>query len=202
MSEDDVRFDEGETAEAAGAAADETVGSGISKRENNQPVSFARRIRGGLSKRMTRKAGIVVVVVVAVVVVAGAGFAVWHEQPSFCNAICHEPMDSYVDGYYADDTQMAERHRAVGVECLDCHVPTLGEQVSEAGAWVTGSYDNPLGKSNLANTEGFCFRSGCHSEDAWKDNHADVDVSLGDGCASCHVMHRSHVKWDGGNELN
>lgn len=29
--------------------------------------------------------------VVAVLVLAGAGLMVWHEQPSFCAAICHDP---------------------------------------------------------------------------------------------------------------
>ena len=36
---------------------------------------------------------IVGVVVAVVLVCAGGGFYVWHNQPSFCNAICHEPMD-------------------------------------------------------------------------------------------------------------
>lgn len=39
------------------------------------------------------KASIVIGVVAAVIIAAGAGFAVWHDQPSFCNAICHTPMD-------------------------------------------------------------------------------------------------------------
>ena len=34
-------------------------------------------------------------VVAVVLIAAGAGFWVWHEQPSFCNAICHTPMDQY-----------------------------------------------------------------------------------------------------------
>ncbi|MDU1389817.1 MAG: salivary glue protein Sgs-3, partial [Eggerthella sp.] len=43
----------------------------------------------------TRKWPIVVGVVVVVLIAAGAGFWVWHEQPSFCAAICHTPMDEY-----------------------------------------------------------------------------------------------------------
>ena len=35
-------------------------------------------------------------VVAVVVVVAAIGAFVWHEQPSFCNAICHTPMDGYL----------------------------------------------------------------------------------------------------------
>lgn len=54
--------------------------------------------------KMTRKnKWIIVGVVAAVLVVAGAGFWVWHEQPSFCNAICHSPMDKYVETYYEGD---------------------------------------------------------------------------------------------------
>ena len=34
----------------------------------------------------------------SVAIVAGAAFAEpWHEQPSFCNAVCHNPMDAYVE---------------------------------------------------------------------------------------------------------
>ena len=28
-----------------------------------------------------------------------SGFWVWHEQPSFCAAICHTPMDEYLETY-------------------------------------------------------------------------------------------------------
>ena len=38
-------------------------------------------------------------VVAVVVVVAAIGAFVWHEQPSFCNAICHTPMDGYLETY-------------------------------------------------------------------------------------------------------
>ena len=48
-------------------------------------------------KRRGRRWPIVVGVIAAVVVAAGAGFWVWHEQPSFCNAVCHDPMDVYVE---------------------------------------------------------------------------------------------------------
>ena len=54
--------------------------------------------------KMTRKNKLIIVgVVAAVLVAAGAGFWVWHEQPSFCNAICHSPMDKYVETYYEGD---------------------------------------------------------------------------------------------------
>ena len=110
------------------------------------------------ARRKRRKWPIVVGVVVAVLVVAGAGFWVWHEQPSFCNAICHTPMDAYLPTYEAEPGQaatdvwgnevanasgmMAAVHRAEnGTTCLGCHVPTLSEQIGEGMSWITGSYE-------------------------------------------------------------
>ena len=57
-------------------------------------------------KRKAKRGWIIGGVVAVVIVVAGAGFWVWHETPSFCNAICHSPMDSYVDTYYSGDQGM------------------------------------------------------------------------------------------------
>ena len=73
--------------------------------------------------KMTRKnKWIIVGVVAAVLVVAGAGFWVWHEQPSFCNAICHSPMDKYVETYYEGDPgKLVTAHAEAGDACLDCH---------------------------------------------------------------------------------
>lgn len=150
-----------------------------------------------------RKGAIVAGVVVAIVVVAGAGFFVWHEQPSFCNAICHIPMDayveSYVDGDYdkygvalesdeAKNGMMAYMHghsleNGESVDCLGCHVPTIGEQVSEGLGWVSGSYEvipqNSQGQWPLATRsldqlvearglesgEMFCLNESCHAND-------------------------------------
>ncbi len=110
------------------------------------------------AKKGKKKWPIVVGVVVAVLVVAGAGFWVWHEQPSFCNAICHTPMDPYLPTYEATPGEpatdkwgneletasgmMAAVHRAEnGDTCMSCHVPTLSEQIGEGMSWVTGNYE-------------------------------------------------------------
>ena len=110
------------------------------------------------AQKKKKKWPIVVGVVVAVLVVAGAGFWVWHEQPSFCNAICHTPMDASLPTYEAEPGQaatdvwgnevanasgmMAAVHRAEnGTTCLGCHVPTLSEQIGEGMSWITGSYE-------------------------------------------------------------
>lgn len=53
-----------------------------------------------------RKGLIVTVVAIVVIALAGAGFWVWHQQPSFCNAICHRPMDRYVETYESGNSSM------------------------------------------------------------------------------------------------
>ena len=65
----------------------------MSKSELEQNAGQAKQPK---AKRAKSKIGIVVGVAVTVVAVAGAGFWVWHEQPSFCSAMCHTSMDSYV----------------------------------------------------------------------------------------------------------
>ena len=49
---------------------------------------------GPAPKRKRARAAIIAGVTAAIIIVAGAGFWVWHEQPSFCGAICHTPMDN------------------------------------------------------------------------------------------------------------
>lgn len=116
-----------------------------------------------------RKWPVVVGAVVAVIVAAGAGFAIWHEQPSFCNAVCHEPMDNYVDGYYHDASLMANEHGQSGVACLDCHEAKLDEQVSEGLAWMRGDYrvdeEGNLATVGVTADVKQCAKSGCHSVD-------------------------------------
>ena len=63
------------------------------------------------AQKKKKKWPIVVGVVVAVLVVAGAGFWVWHEQPSFCNAICHDPMDPYLPTFEATPGEPAAQTR-------------------------------------------------------------------------------------------
>lgn len=112
-------------------------------------------------KRSMKRGWIAGVVAAAVVVVAGAGFLAWHEQPSFCNAICHTPMDSYVEGYYSENpTLLAAKHRNAEVECLGCHIPTISEQLSEGVTWVAGGYAYPLEQRSF--DDDFCVNSDCH----------------------------------------
>ena len=157
----------------------------------------------------TRKWPIVVGVVVAVLVVAGAGFWVWHEQPSFCNAICHTPMDAYLPTYEAEPGQAATD--VWGNDCMSCNVPTLSEQMSEGINWVTGNYVYPLEERDtdmLTEARGldgdeFCLNESCHNltrDDLIKatsdmefnphqPQHGEIE------CSECHKAHRASVMY-------
>lgn len=88
-----------------------------------------------------RKRLMVIGIVVVILAAVGIGFSVWHSQPTFCNAVCHTPMDSYVASYYnTDGTQLANVHMKAGKNCLSCHPGELGEQITEAGHWMSGDY--------------------------------------------------------------
>lgn len=82
-----------------------------------------------------RKWPIVVGIIVVVLACAGAGLWTWHAQPSFCNAICHSPMDNYVNSYNDNSSNtLANLHKQKGKVCLDCHESKIDEQMTEAFA--------------------------------------------------------------------
>ncbi len=156
-------------------------------------------------KRPVQKKWIVLGVVAAVIVVAGAGFWAWHNTPGFCNAICHSPMDAYVETYDSNDPGMlVTQHKEAGDSCLDCHEAELTTQVSEVMAWVSDSY--PMDGDMLATgkefaNEEFCARPECHDmnevvANTWGfcDNEPDEnphsshqDLAL--ECGDCHKVH-------------
>lgn len=168
-----------------------------------------------------RKWPLVAGVVALVLVVAGMGFWVWHEQPSFCGAMCHTPMQSYVETYeqplgqagvdkwgnQVEDTSsmLAVAHRADGQTCLSCHVPTIGEQVAEGMSWVTGGYGVPLGEATLADLtaargldeDAFCLNESCHN--LTRENLVDATATMArnphlayHGDISCGQCHKAH----------
>ena len=189
------------------------------------------------SRKLTKKMQAVIGVIVVVVIAAGAGFWVWHEQPSFCNAICHAPMDPYLPTYQSEPGQasidkwgnpvsdassmLAATHRVEGDSCLDCHVPTIGEQISEAGSWVSGGYtyiENPTyggviterNAGQLTDARGvegdeFCLNDSCHhvSDDGSElATRADLEATTADyrinphssqhGDVACTTCHKAH----------
>ena len=156
------------------------------------------------AKRGKRRWPLVVGIVAIVVVAAGAGFAVWHEQPSFCNAVCHDPMDNYVEGYYNDATLVANTHARADVSCLDCHDPKMDEQIAEGIAWVTGNFETDqagnIVRVGVTADTAMCAQSGCHALDEvvaatanWggqagvnpHDSHQGIAID----CSNCHGVH-------------
>lgn len=180
-----------------------------------------------LRKRVSWTRGRVIAGVASLAVVAACGAAgwTWHEQPGFCSALCHTSMQAYVDTYYAQLGQqatdkwgnevsdasgmLAAAHRTDGLACIDCHIPTIPQQVGEVVSTVTGSYYDPLTETDLFHLQQarglpedqFCLRSGCHDmtrdeleakTSSWSFNphssqHGDQD------CSSCHKAHRASV---------
>lgn len=176
-------------------------------------------------RRPSKKATIIGVIVLAVVLV-GVGLYKWHETPEFCTAICHSPMDSrYLDTLYANPYEpavdkwgnsvdkagamLASVHGKMGKKCMDCHVPSIEEQVTEGLEWVGGNYYNPLSERDLARlvyyrgvgeTE-FCLNEGCH--DITKSGLTEVTADMTRNphswhhfeytCSDCHKAHRASV---------
>lgn len=104
------------------------------------------------------KRSTIIIAVVAVVVVLGAAGWIWHEQPSFCDAICHTPMNGYLATYEATPGQSAtdkwgnqvadasgmlsavHRTNSSKATCLSCHQPILSQQIGEGASWISGDY--------------------------------------------------------------
>ncbi|MGV8083224.1 MAG: cytochrome c3 family protein [Coriobacteriia bacterium] len=158
-------------------------------------------------KRLLMWGAVAVVAVVAVV-----GGLVWHQQPSFCGALCHTPMASYVQGYQSGDAELlVATHEAAGKECLDCHEATLGQQMTEVAHWITGNFtfDSVSGKlvsrgDDFA-TERNCLTSGCHdmtreelsekTSDLAFNPHDNTEPHSDVACATCHSMHGQSVMY-------
>lgn len=181
-----------------------------------------------------RKLQLTLGIIVAVIVVAGAGFWVWHEQPSFCNVICHTPMDPYLPTYESPvdeegidkwgnsvsdaSAMMAAVHRDQNNDtCLSCHVPTLGEQISEGLNWISGNYEvletqtgmlvipectlEDLVAARGIDPDQFCLNESCHNmtRDDLKQATADFKRNPHQGqhgdvsCSDCHKAHRASV---------
>ena len=117
-----------DAAGAAGSAPDAASAGADSAAGAPEGASDSARAR---SPR-PRKRWAILGAVVAIVAVAAAGFNAWHAQPTFCNAVCHDPMDAYVEGYLHDGESLAFAHGVAGKTCLDCHPATLKTQVEEA----------------------------------------------------------------------
>ena len=232
----DAKAAEDAAAKAAEDAAATSASDADAKKDGDAKETAAATSEKQPKKAKGRKKQIVIGVV-AVLVVICVGVGVWHDQPSFCNAICHTPMDGYLTTYEATPGQpakdkwdnevsdasamMAPLHAKEGVSCVGCHVPTIGEQVSEGLSWISGNYGviqtNNLhfvpeekGLSELTHARGiaseqFCLNSGCHTTSSGaamtrddlveKTSYMKYNVHTqphGDvACSDCHKAHRA-----------
>ncbi len=164
------------------------------------------------AKRKPKKKLVALGVVTVVLVTAGAGLWVWHEQPSFCATVCHDTMGSYLDTYENSDYLVAQ-HANQGFSCLDCHVPTLSEQIAELQVQLSGDYRVPLAK--METDDEFCLRDGCHAREEIEQHTVVADdgttvsphtVTIDESamqmqnphesggsvpsCSTCHTSHR------------
>jgi hypothetical protein len=144
-----------------------------------------------------RKALAIICTTVVVLIGVGTGFFVWHATPDFCNAICHSPMDTYVEGYYSQDSSLlVTAHAQNDLTCLSCHETTVEQQIAELQQWVSGDFRDPMLKRGMDN--GFCLREGCHdlttdelsaSTSALSFNPHDWSFHEVSNCGGCHSVH-------------
>jgi flagellar basal body-associated protein FliL len=165
---------EQETTDAQAATDDET------ESVDEQEPKPKRKKKLGLK--------IAIVAVAVVVVLAGGGggaYLLFHDEPAFCNFLCHTPMDPYVVSYDEGTSVNAAQvdsgaqlsvtlHKESDqqLDCLSCHVPDMAEQITEGVKWVTGDYELPIEmkmvsgqiKEGSGDKNGieFCLRPECH----------------------------------------
>ncbi len=172
----------------------------------------------GRTRRVSKRAKVALVVIVAVFAVSGIGFSQWHETPAFCGAICHDPMDAYVSSYIDGEydvygNKMEDEAQSVAMAaylhkvdhrttCLQCHEPTLAEQLSQGVSWLTGDYTtagtNAQGQSylkeltteELVNGGGNAASQGGSSDEDTSSQDSSSQSTTGDQfClkAGCHT---------------
>ena len=198
----------GAAANAAGSVTGAVKGAaGKAAGAVDGAVEGVKQVAAEPAAKAKKKWPIVLGVVAAVLLLAGIGMFIWHEQPSFCGAICHAPMDAYLEGYNQEDnaagvdkygndvsnthSMLAVSHKSQGVACLDCHVPSIAQQIGEGTMMISGSYT----VVERANGNGFAQHERNLSELLVNAGHPD-DTGKGDQfClrSGCHEMERSDL---------
>jgi cytochrome c nitrite reductase small subunit len=145
-------------------------------------------------------------IAVGILLLLGAAGWNYHEQPNFCST-CHI-MEPYLESWNSSDFSV-HAHAMEGVNCLECHEPTIQQQVDELVKFVKNEYENPLEERQFDSD--WCFR--CHEHGSVEeviartqdyvvndeiinphDPHANVDIEALQEetleCSNCHKMHR------------
>lgn len=128
------------------------------------------------------------------VILVGAGGGIYMmkagDHPAFC-ATCHI-MRSYYDSWN-DSNLLVNKHAEEGLECHDCHEPSLSTQLEEGIKYITGNYQTPLEKREFS--QEFCLK--CHDDMESVKDATDFEESnphdshLGEQeCNLCHNMHQ------------
>lgn len=170
-------------------------------------VDSVKQVAAEPAVKVKKKWPVALGVVAAVLLLAGIGMFVWHEQPSFCGAICHAPMDAYLEGYNQEDNaagvdkygndvanthaMLAVSHKSQNVACLGCHVPSIAQQIGEGTMMMSGSYT----VVDRVNGNGFAQHERTLSDLLVNAGHAD-DTGKGDQfClrSGCHDMDRAEL---------
>jgi len=141
-----------------------------------------------------RRRSIWMIVGIAAVVVIVAGVAGWnyHEQPQFC-ATCHI-MQLYLESWESPPL-LAYAHAEENVTCLECHEPTIQQQMDEGIKFVKNDYENPLEEREF--DQEWCLR--CHEHGSYEEliqRTEELELNPHDShygemeCSICHKVHR------------
>lgn len=204
------------------------MGNEVENKENAAEETPVTSVEADASASAPKKKGksrvIILTVVIVVVLLFGTGgivYATQHSNPEFCNAICHAPMDAYVESFMEGTSvnpQQTDLEFPLGVTihaqsdqdivCVTCHTDGIDAQIQEGISWVTGAYTLPL---NLTMTvkeptqaherSGIttCLSSGCHegisSLDDLKEATSDLKRNPHEshnGDQNCTTCHQMH----------
>ena len=141
-----------------------------------------------------RNIGVIVGVAAVIIVIAGVALWKYHEQPQFC-AICHI-MQPYLESWESPPL-LAYAHAEDNVTCLECHEPTIQQQVDEGIKFVKNDYENPLKEREF--DQEWCLR--CHEHGSYEEliqRTEELELNPHDDshygemeCRICHKVHRA-----------
>lgn len=193
--------------------------------------------KAGSPSKKRGKAPLVIGIVAVAVAAVALGFWNWHQSPEFCGSVCHDSMDAYVESYqqvpgragvdkYGNEVSncsamLVVSHKEANLACLDCHIPTVSQQLGEVTETVTGDYFavERKGGSGLAlqetdldtlmansgqgdeKSDRFCMKSGCHELSRSDLTAVTADMEFNPhrwqhgeiACSKCHKSHRASV---------
>lgn len=142
-------------------------------------------------KKLSQKKVLLILSIFFVIAVAGAMAAQKiSAQPEFCTN-CHN-MQTYYDSW-KDSTLLANQHAREGINCHDCHTPSLAQQIDEGIKQITGNYEYPMTKREFPKE--MCLD--CHTmskviaKTKFEDGSNPHESHQGEeDCNKCHNMHR------------